>query len=431
MPKLKNTIELHVEKYKGVKQLQVVLEPGASIFGGKNAAGKSSVLDAMANAFGGKRLSPPKPVREGEQEYKCSVTLTKMGLKIVRTGKIGEDGKLREKLTVEDAEGFKASSPQELLERLLDGHSIRPRAFSEMKATEQIAMLKQVAGLDWAELDAEYGKLYEERRDANVRLKATAAQLDGMPIAESTLGPVDLPALRKGITTAYETNTAVDGIEKDLGAAQERLAASQEKVEGLEAQLQAANVERMALAKTEKSLKTKLSKMARIDVKELQAGIERAEEIDAAVQIQQQREEIAEMLAVEQAESNKLDDRMRAIRATKEIELGKAKIPVKGLTLGDEGVYLKGIPFEQASQSERLEVSLRMGLALHPKVPIVLVHEGSLFDEEHLQAIDAVAKEHDAFVLVEKVMDKPSDRIKVFMVAGTGTEVQNAGKGSA
>ena len=417
---IENTIALRVENYKGVGHLQVVLEPGASVIGGKNGAGKSSVLDAVANAFGGKRLSPPKPVKEGAEGYECSVTLQKLGIVITRTGRIGEDGVLREKLTIEDAEGFKSPSPQALLNKLLNGSSIRPLAFAEISKAEQIKMLKEAQGIDWTELDAEYEGAFEARHDATVRAAAIAARVDAVGDIEDPGPAMDVASIQKEIGRATKHNAEI-GAQQQAAKEREKTLAVQ-GVQLRQAQASVARIEK-EIARLEREAVRGITGEL-VDVEALRGNYARAQTHNRAVEAWKQRADMLKQQEAEQAEIDKQDGIVQRIRQTKQEQLAGAQLPVPGLTFDEKGVYFKGVPFEQASQSEQLGVSVRLGLALHPEVPIVLVREGSLFDIDHLRELDVLAKEHKAFVFVEVVMEEPQEDVKVFMVAGTG-EVQD------
>ena len=63
-----------------------------------------------------------------------------------------------------------------------------------------------------------------------------------------------------------------------------------------------------------------------------------------------------------------------------------AEMPIDDLGLGDDGITYKGVPFEQASQSEQLKVSAAIGLALNPG-GIMLIRDGSLLDTKSLETL--------------------------------------------
>jgi hypothetical protein len=85
-------------------------------------------------------------------------------------------------------------------------------------------------------------------------------------------------------------------------------------------------------------------------------------------------------------------------------------------------VLLHGIPFEQASASDRIRVSVAMGLALHPKLKVLLVRDGSLIGERKLQLIEEMVKDANAQLWIEMVQAEPTDRTTVFLEDGVVTK---------
>ena len=87
--------------------------------------------------------------------------------------------------------------------------------------------------------------------------------------------------------------------------------------------------------------------------------------------------------------------------------LNSIQWPINGLGFDTAGgVTFDGIPFEQCSSAEQLRVSVAIGLALNPKLKILLIRDGSLLDDNSLAAIANQAAEADAQVWIERVGDK-------------------------
>ena len=72
---------------------------------------------------------------------------------------------------------------------------------------------------------------------------------------------------------------------------------------------------------------------------------------------------------------------------------------------GDEGVTFNGLPIEQASSAEQTRVAVAIGLAANPELPVVLIRDGSLLDEDSLAAVAKQAAERGAQVWIERVGD--------------------------
>ena len=76
-----------------------------------------------------------------------------------------------------------------------------------------------------------------------------------------------------------------------------------------------------------------------------------------------------------------------------------------GLTLGDDGPMLDGVPLEQASGAQKLRVSVALGIAMNPRLKVLLVRDASLLDEDSLALVAEMAAAADAQVWLERVGD--------------------------
>src|SRR4029077_4178854 len=104
------------------------------------------------------------------------------------------------------------------------------------------------------------------------------------------------------------------------------------------------------------------------------------------------------------AESEHLTGLIEGMDQSKNEATTKAKYPVDGLQFDTAGgITLNGIPFEQCSSAEQLRVSVAIGIALNPKLKVLLIRDGSLLDDKSLLQVMAMAKEADAQVWIERV----------------------------
>lgn len=58
-------------------------------------------------------------------------------------------------LEIRTRDGYRADSPQALLDTLVSNYTYDPLEFTRLKAQEQVAVLQRVSGLDFTDLDAE------------------------------------------------------------------------------------------------------------------------------------------------------------------------------------------------------------------------------------------------------------------------------------
>jgi len=152
-----------------------------------------------------------------------------------------------------------------------------------------------------------------------------------------------------------------------------------------------------------KDAEIKVAAFQTFDTVTLEEQIADAEQINSRVRDNQAHKQLK---AEEKRLAGKVDALTAAIDkadATKAERIAKAKMPVKGLGLDEAGVTFNGMPFEQCSSAEQLRISVAMGLALNPKIKVLLIRDGSLLDDESLRALAEQAAEADAQVWVERV----------------------------
>ena len=174
---------LEAENVKRLKAIRMNPDRTLVRIEGRNAQGKSSVLDAIAAALGGGKMQPDMPVRQGEK--RASVRLD-LGEFIVWR-KWNASG--HTVLEVTTADGVPQKSPQAILDKIIGDLTFDPWAFVRMKPKEQAEVLKRLAGLDFTKLDAEREQLYVQRTYVNREVKSAEAVI-GIPpptVADETL----------------------------------------------------------------------------------------------------------------------------------------------------------------------------------------------------------------------------------------------------
>jgi len=443
------TIDLLVENYKKIRHLHVVLVPGCNQIGGPNGAGKSSGLDAVSNLFGGKKLTPSEPVREGEEGYDLHMKLNELGLALSRTGVLQEDGSLKEEFVVTPLEGVAAGSalprPKEMMDKLIGAHSMVLKPLIEMSNADRIALLQRCAGLDFTELDAKYIEIYAKRTDINRATESLKNRLEAMPSYPDAPNLFVVVAdLMAELEKQRADNDENDRIRRDLDndndmlevaiehhsylvtaeeEAQAAVAVAKAKAEEAK---QAAKAGKDALGKASeanKILQANVAALEDIDLDPINAQITGAEEVNNEIKANFDRVAVAKEYDASRDEGTKLTGKLREIDDEKKKLLADADIP-GGLSWEDGVVRLKNKPLEQASQVEQMDVDIAISIAQNPDVPIILVNQGSLYDRIHRGKLDKVAKKHGVYVFFERVIDTEEEAkaegVAVFMRDGTG-----------
>ncbi len=402
---------------ENVKRLSAVeIAPNGApvvIIAGENEAGKSSVLDAIAMALGGKNLIPSQPIRAGQDNASVTVDL---GDYIVTRRFTASGGSL----VVTNRDGLKFPSPQALLDGLVGTLTFDPLAFAEQGDKEQEATLRHLAGVDTTDIDDQVKKLYDERtlinRDAT-QLQgalAKAVQREGVGLEavdasaiEANLTKADaLAAEAADFQAAFDKavwgTKAARGVVTSANAAVERARAVLEEAETAsmeadEALIKAVEVETKMKAAAEKA------QAAVPDRTALRKQLFDLQVVNQHVAENQQRARLSDQLREKKAASELLTNQLCQLEEQKAERLASAKFPVKGLGLDDHGVTWNGLPFSQASTAVRVRASVAIGLALNPKLKVLLVRNGNDLGIKNLNLLAEMAVEAGAQLWIERI----------------------------
>jgi hypothetical protein len=413
-------INLTSENVKRLHAVSITPDGNLVVIGGRNGQGKSSVLDSIEYALGGGE-GAAVPVRRGEERARVVVDL---GDLIVRRTFTAAGGST---LVVTDKDGKKQGTPQTLLDRLAGKLTFDPFAFTRMKPDEQCTTLKTITGLDFDKEDAERKAFYEQRTEANRKVKSLDAQVNALPIPsgdtpDKELSMADVIAEQQ---KAIQQNRRNDELRSALaGMSDARLRAARAvleckaavaKTESEIRRLQAELVkERDAVASAESAEKreaareatasAEVAKLVDCDLAKFTRQLTDLERTNAAIKSKRLRNELAQQLRTASAEANALGEKIERIDEDKRRAIAAASYPIPGLSLDPAlGVTLAGVPFAQASSAEQLRASVAMGLALNPKLKILLIRDGSLLDQESLAMVAEMAAKAGAQVWIERV----------------------------
>ncbi len=379
----------------------VHIEPKGStvLVGGKNGQGKTSVLRSIELALGGvDAKTTPEPVRRGERDARIVVKLEN-GLVVERTFKGSES-----ELVVRDQDGRKQRSPQAILDDLVGQLAFDPLSFTRLKPAEQIATLKSLVGLDFSELDKKRTETFEARTDLGRELRRVQGAREKVQTFE------DAPTERLRVDAMSGELARLQTENKRRGEEDHKLVGLRQQATRLVDEIDRLNQQ---LAQRTKELediqalgvaqKLIVEGMPTHDVVGLLEQIANADavnrKVDANARASDLDQEITPLLE-RCAEMTKVID---GIDKQKADRLAAAVFPVPGLAFDDSGVTFQGIPFMQSAASEQIRVSVAIGLALNPKLRVLLVRDASLLDDEALAVVAKMAADHDAQVWLEVV----------------------------
>ena len=444
-------LSLDVENIKRISAFYLATGQDQSIvqITGRNGAGKSSVMDAIAMALGGKRLCPAEPLRRGQNSGHISVDL---GAYVItrrfwrrETFDCTKDhqhthdcptfyGDVDSSLTVKSPEGADYKSPQALLDKLVSDLTFDPLGFLELQPKDQRELVRTFTGLDFTLLDTQRKTALSHLNEAETVLKLAQRDVDaGEQYPEAPAATVSVEQLLQQLANAEQlekvaadAEAALDKKRREFEMHAKYITEGEAKVKELEEQL--------TNAKSRLEQDRKGHDTARADGKQLRAAADTARaavpdttilraqvadanDINAKVAA---NERYAAILTAKQEALNhvaRAKAQIAEIDTRKRSALAAATFPVPGLAFSDDGLTFDGLPFEQASYAQQLRVAVAMGLSLNPKLKILLIKHGNALDVASLQLLAELAQEHGAQVWIERVAES-ADGVSVFIEEG-------------
>ncbi len=409
-------VELRAENLKRLVAIEIHPTSDIIEITGRNAAGKSSVLDAIAYACGGQKLCPTEPIRNGEEKASVSVKLDN-GLQVTRTWT-----RKGSYLTVTNADGADVRSPQKVLDELIGSVSFDPLAFTRMEPAKQRAVLLDLLGIE-GELQLLSHREDDARREATQirqEIKRLQGCIDSTPgVPESTPDePVDVSALLSELEAIDQHNAIIKQAEDQAWQAGQVVIAQSDVVAHVEADIR--EIEGR-LAARRADLKTATDRLADAEKHRNEANttrarlgetrsvvivkerIARSQAVNADVAAKQRIQQMRSELHGRESALEVAVGAVKAIESKRYETLRAAKWPVAGLSVAHGDVRYNDVPLDQCSAAEQLRVSLSIAMAANPRLRVILIRDGSLLDADNLKAIGAMAGEHGYQLWIERV----------------------------
>ena len=389
-------IRLKINNILNLRAIDVRPDPNVNKVSGKNAAGKTNLLETIRFSLLGKRAMPPKPLKEGAKkgdievdigEYKVKVKITKAG----------------EYWSVTDKEGKPVSSPQSLLKEIVGPISFDPLALLDEDQKKLRAVLLELVGVDLDEFDTKIKTLRDERTIAGRTLKTTKALLDACTYyKDAPEQEVSVSELTEELTIANEVNKSIESTGKEIDAAKAKITELEGQIEAYKALL----VDSMKYLKNH----------AIIDTAAITAKINKADETNKQVRDNAEYGLREKAVSAEQDAYDSLSDNIQDVEQEKDEALQKAEMPVPGLSVDEDGVIYEGIPLAQVNKAKRIEIGTAIHMEINPGLRVMFV-EGHHFDSDTEAAIEKAVKDAD-YQLFSEVVDDTSET-GIHLVDGT------------
>lgn len=444
-------ISLQAENVKRLVAVEIRPDGNIVEICGKNGQGKTSVLDSIWWALGGSKGIQAAPIRRGANEARIRLDLGE--LIVTRQFWRAKDGQEESTISVEGADGSYYGSPQTMLNKLIGALSFDPLAFARMKPAEQFNTLRKfVPEVDFDKLARADKGDRERRKGLNQLAEQERAAALAITVPQGTPEAlIDEAALVAELAEAGDHNAEIETRRGRRERLVERIATlrmeaqgakqrSDDRLKGLFAKHETtiADLQQQIDALQARIERTKLqyqvdhAAIVKEENDKARAATAEADEsqakLDAAGPLPEPKDATALTIQINQARVTnanvgKLQDRAKHVKRAEEIEsqadtltrqieqrqagkeaaIAAAKMPVEGLGFGEEEVLLKGLPINQASSAEQLDISCDIAFATAGELRVAMIREGSLLDEDSMRRIAEKAANRDVQVWIERV----------------------------
>jgi predicted ATP-binding protein involved in virulence len=380
-----------LENVKRCKAIQFSPKPsGTTVIGGNNAAGKTSILDAIVFALGGEKMRPTNLKRDDSIGNPIIHIETDDGLIIERRGKNSE-------LHVTDSTGRRAG--QTLLDSLVSKFALDLPKFMNASVKDKTQMLLDLIPEKEAlmKLDNDYKAKENTRlmvgREADKKEKA----VEDLPFYEDA--PEEQLSISELLTQQQEV-LARNGLKAE----------HKRKYEENKRELQRVQIELGRLVKVRTELEAAIKEaesedFTLEDTSQLEQNIADFESVNERVKANAARAERIAEAADLRAQYNTLSTELAEIKKTRIALLQNAKLPYSGLSISpDTGeLTLNGKSWDCMSGSQQLVVAASIASRMNPNCRFVLLDKTEQLDAESMSEFDKWCEAQDIQCICTRV----------------------------
>lgn len=416
---------LTVRDFKRVSLVSI--EPkraGVTVLKGKNRQGKTSTLDAFDVALRGKAspVFPQMPVRAGAERAEIEVQFVD---RVTGAPTLN----VRRRFTGNGGASFKLSSPdpnqpqtQGWLDQFYGHFTVDPSEIMRMSSKQLAARLRDAMGIDTQPLDQARQDLFEERTAVGRERDRLDGAFKLMAFPSGPDEPVDVAGLlreHESMQATIAENTAMRRQASDAETSRLRLA---QDVAELEAQLNEAKRQLAVAAETAVTLTLQAGRLSDPELEPIRQQIANSEATNKTVADRKAYRELSRLVGEKDDRYEQLTKEIAGIDEEKERMLAESRFPFPGVGIRGDMVMLNHVPIDQASGADRAEFIASLAIAQKPDMPVLLIRDGFVFDEDELEAFAKVAEKHGIQALIEKA-GKQAEPGEILIEDGAVVEV--------
>ena len=380
--------QFEIENVKKIKAVNFEPENGLNVIGGKNTAGKTSILDAICFALGGAKYKPSEIQREGSvKEPYIKITLDN-GFIVERKGK-------NSSLSVTDPSGQKVG--QKILSGLISELALNLPKFLESTSAEKAKTLLKIIGVEEELYNLEqrekstYDTRYDVGRDADRKMKYYQ-EMEHFPDAPEELQ--NISELSSQLQKVLIENSEKQKLQNHLNVCYKKKNEIKNEIAKLNNEL--GELQAFILQTEKKDLSAE-------STNELQEKIDNIENINSKVRANQAAEKAKIEADEAKSDYDDLTKKLEQIRKEKLDLLYSADFPLEGLTVKDDELVYNGKKWDCMSAAEQLFVSTAIIQKIKPDCKFILLDKLEQFDLDTLQEFADWAEKQDLQIIGTRV----------------------------
>lgn len=430
------SIRAELENFKNIDKKIIDINGKSLVILGKNKQGKSSIIQAITSTMDSKQL-PTKPIKDGEEHARISHTIAgrMSGEDVEYTIDIIFSPKNQKgRIIVYDKDGNQMKTPATLIKSLIGNVSFDPMKWFDDDKDKKLRTIKEISGcgkeVDMINIDID--NLKSTLKTKNDRADDLAAAVQHTGLSPEDIAKYSEPLDITGIQNEFnvisgnqkkwdEFKNKVDAERLKVTGANDaimRAGAESNRIHAEIQRLQASLQQQQNIIKEQTEIADKsnyniklgeewLNTNVRPSVDEVNARLTLANEHNSKSQqiafVSSQQKEMMQL----RHDADKVKLEIKKFEEKRSHIIENSQLPIKGLSYTDNEIFINGLPLEegQINKSDLIEISIEIAIALNPKYKVVFIHDGSLFDKEHLRSFVKHIEERGYIVIIEMVAE--------------------------